>query len=76
MQLPIKDLGDWEPEGLDDNSARIWCPDLLHEGQWHNLVVVLNRAVLKNSSLSLYLDGTVRFTMTCLQEHVNVYFFF
>lgn len=52
-------LGDWEPEGSDDGSARIWCPDLLHEGQWHNLVVVLNRAVLKNSSLSLYLDGTV-----------------
>ncbi|XP_036321880.1 WD repeat and FYVE domain-containing protein 3 isoform X2 [Rhagoletis pomonella] len=49
---------DWEPEGSDDGSARIWCPDLLHEGQWHNLVVVLNRAVLKNSSLSLYLDGT------------------
>lgn len=57
----IKDLGDWEPEGLDDNSARIWCPDLLHEGQWHNLVVVLNRAVLKNSTLSLYLDGSVSF---------------
>lgn len=53
------DLGDWEPEGSDDGNARIWCPDLLHEGQWHNLVVVLNRAVLKNSSLSLYLDGTV-----------------
>lgn len=50
-------LGDWEPEGSDDNSARIWCPDLLHEGQWHHLVVVLNRAVLKNSSLQLYLDG-------------------
>lgn len=52
-------MGDWEPEGGDDNNARIWCPDLLHEGQWHNLVVVLNRAVLKNSSLTLYLDGTV-----------------
>lgn len=57
LVTPRKSIGDWEPEGSDDGIARIWCPDLLHEGQWHNLVVVLNRAVLKNSSLSLYLDG-------------------
>jgi len=50
-------VGEWEPEGTGDSSARIWCPDLLHEGQWHHLVVVLNRAVLKNSSFSLFLDG-------------------
>lgn len=50
-------VGEWEPEGTGDGSARIWCPDLLHEGQWHHLVVVLNRAVLKNSSFSLFLDG-------------------
>ncbi|XP_055386714.1 WD repeat and FYVE domain-containing protein 3 isoform X2 [Condylostylus longicornis] len=56
LVTPGKNIGDWEPEGSDDCNARIWCPDL-HEGQWHNLVVVLNRAVLKNSSLSLYLDG-------------------
>lgn len=50
---------DWEPDcqGLTDSCARIWCPDLLQEGTWHHLVVVLNRAVLKNSSFSLYLDG-------------------
>ncbi|CAN8019431.1 unnamed protein product, partial [Ixodes persulcatus] len=30
---------------------------LLQEGQWHHLVVVLNRAVLKNSSVSIYIDG-------------------
>lgn len=62
-------MGDWEPEGGDDNNARIWCPDLLHEGQWHNLVVVLNRAVLKNSSLTLYLDGTV--SLKILKSIVN-----
>lgn len=56
----ISDVGEWEPEGTGDSSARIWCPDLLHEGQWHHLVVVLNRAVLKNSSFSLFLDGHVR----------------
>lgn len=49
--------GEWEPDSNGDGSARIWCPDLLHEGQWHHLVVVLNRAVLKNSSFSIFLDG-------------------
>ncbi|CAH1175861.1 unnamed protein product [Phaedon cochleariae] len=50
-------IGDWEPEGSGEHSARVWCPDILQEGQWHHVVVVLNRAVLKNSSFSLYLDG-------------------
>nr|CAI5836643.1 unnamed protein product [Callosobruchus analis] len=50
-------VGDWEPEGAGEYGARVWCPDILQEGQWHHLVVVLNRAVLKNSSFSLYLDG-------------------
>lgn len=50
-------IGEWEPEGSGEHGARIWCPDLLQEGQWHHLVFVLNRAVLKNSSFSLYLDG-------------------
>lgn len=53
----LSDLADWEPEGLGEGSARVWCPDLLQEGQWHHLVFVLNRAVLKNSSVSVYLDG-------------------
>ncbi|KAB0793199.1 hypothetical protein PPYR_12819 [Photinus pyralis] len=50
-------VGEWEPEGSGEYGARVWCPDILQEGQWHHLVVVLNRAVLKNSSFSLYLDG-------------------
>lgn len=58
------DVGEWEPEGTGDGSARIWCPDLLHEGQWHHLVIVLNRAVLKNSSFSLFLDGQVSIQST------------
>lgn len=55
--LSSSDAGEWEPDGTGDNGARIWCPDLLHEGQWHHLVAVFNRQVLKNSSFSLYLDG-------------------
>lgn len=53
----LLDIGEWEPDATGDNSARIWCPDVLHEGQWHHLAVVLNRAVLKNSTFSLFLDG-------------------
>ncbi|XP_050428058.1 WD repeat and FYVE domain-containing protein 3 [Adelges cooleyi] len=48
---------DWEPEVMGDSCARIWYPDLVQEGQWHHIVIVLNRAVLKNSSFSLYMDG-------------------
>lgn len=53
----LPDVREWEPEGSGMNGARVWCPDILQEGQWHHLVVVLNRAVLKNSSFSLYMDG-------------------
>lgn len=35
---------------------------MLQEGQWHHLAVVLNRAVLKNSSFSLFLDGQHKHT--------------
>lgn len=50
-------VGDWEPDGSGEYGARVWYPDLLKETQWHHIVVVLNRAVLKNSSFSLYIDG-------------------
>lgn len=48
---------DWEPDNISDYTARVWCPDLLQEGHWHHIVLVLNRAVLKNSALSIYVDG-------------------
>lgn len=57
MMKILLDVGEWEPEGTGECGARVWCPDLLHEGQWHHIAIVLNRAVLKNSSFSLYLDG-------------------
>eukprot|EP00058_Branchiostoma_floridae_P010550 XP_002596038.1 hypothetical protein BRAFLDRAFT_202950 [Branchiostoma floridae] len=37
--------------------VRFWCPTLADEGQWHHIVLVLNRAVLKNSTAALYVDG-------------------
>uniref|UniRef100_A0A1B6CRC4 Uncharacterized protein n=1 Tax=Clastoptera arizonana TaxID=38151 RepID=A0A1B6CRC4_9HEMI len=58
QEIPlINTSADWEPDGLGDFCARFWCPELLQEGQWHHLVIVLNRAVLKNSSFSIYVDG-------------------
>lgn len=58
QETPLSITGpDWEPEAASDWTARVWCPDLLQEGHWHHLLVVLNRAVLKNSALSIYVDG-------------------
>ncbi|XP_014261988.1 WD repeat and FYVE domain-containing protein 3 isoform X2 [Cimex lectularius] len=58
QETPLLNTGnDWEPEAASDWTARVWCPDLLQEGHWHHLVLVLNRAVLKNSALSIYVDG-------------------
>lgn len=57
IDLCFLDVREWEPEGSGEYGARVWCPDILQEGQWHHIVVVLNRAVLKNSSFSLYMDG-------------------
>ncbi|XP_019753468.2 WD repeat and FYVE domain-containing protein 3 isoform X1 [Dendroctonus ponderosae] len=56
-RVPNNLIGDWEPDGSGEYGARVWYPDLLKEAQWHHIVVVLNRAVLKNSSFSLYIDG-------------------
>ncbi|UYV62149.1 WDFY3 [Cordylochernes scorpioides] len=55
-EAPLTQVIGLEPE-TDNSSVRVWCPELLQEGQWHHLVVVLNRAVLKNSSVSIYVDG-------------------
>nr|XP_029733035.1 LOW QUALITY PROTEIN: WD repeat and FYVE domain-containing protein 3-like [Aedes albopictus] len=55
--LMEQNVAEWEPDCLEDYSARVWCPDLLIEGQWHHLVVVLNKSVGKSTSFSLYIDG-------------------
>ncbi|XP_053688917.1 WD repeat and FYVE domain-containing protein 3 isoform X2 [Sabethes cyaneus] len=46
-----------EPDYSEEFTARVWCPDLLIEGQWHHLVVVINKLAAKNSSFSLFIDG-------------------
>ncbi|KAJ8380472.1 hypothetical protein SKAU_G00012500 [Synaphobranchus kaupii] len=37
--------------------TRFRCGDLISEGQWHHLVVVLSKGMLKNSTATLYIDG-------------------
>ncbi|XP_050392525.2 WD repeat and FYVE domain-containing protein 3 [Patella vulgata] len=47
---------------LNDNTVRFWYPELTQEGQWHHLVIVFHRAgIMKNSNVSLFVDG----------EHIN-----
>ncbi|XP_056017801.1 WD repeat and FYVE domain-containing protein 3-like isoform X2 [Ostrea edulis] len=59
-QLPNSVGGlEQEPEPvLNDNCVRFWCPELTQEGQWHHLVLIFHRAgIMKNSSVSLYVDA-------------------
>ncbi|CAG5919009.1 unnamed protein product [Menidia menidia] len=37
--------------------ARFRCGELIAEGQWHHLVLVMSKGMLKNSMLTLYIDG-------------------
>ncbi|XP_048460451.1 WD repeat and FYVE domain-containing protein 3 [Rhincodon typus] len=37
--------------------ARFRCSDLINEGQWHHLVLVMSKGMLKNSTATLYVDG-------------------
>ncbi|KAM9447222.1 WD repeat and FYVE domain-containing protein 3 isoform 4-T5 [Clarias gariepinus] len=37
--------------------ARFRCADLISEGQWHHLVLVMSKGMLKNSMATLYIDG-------------------
>jgi len=37
--------------------ARFRCADLITEGQWHHLVLVMSKGMLKNSMATLYIDG-------------------
>lgn len=45
------------PALIHDANAKIFHPNLFVPGKWHHLVVVLSRALLKNSTCTVYLDG-------------------
>ncbi len=56
-EVPLSKNSDWQPEFTGDNGVRIWFPDLIKEGEWHHVVFVLNRQILKNSTFSLFVNG-------------------
>ena len=58
----VSQTEDYQEPKLSDNHVKFWHQDLDEEGQWHHLVLIFHRAgIMKNSSVSLFLDG----------EHVN-----
>lgn len=40
-----------------DCNLRVWSPHLLMEDRWHHVVVTLNRSLLKQSTIFVYIDG-------------------
>jgi len=43
---------------VGDHTVRFNCPELSYEGQWHHLAAVIHKAsIMKNSSVSLFIDG-------------------
>lgn len=46
--------------GLDsDHNIRLPVPELFEES-WHHIVIILNRALLKNSTINIYIDGIMK----------------
>ena len=48
---------DWQPEWGGDWGARVWFPDIMKEGEWHHLVFVFSKQIVKNSSFTLFING-------------------
>jgi len=40
-----------------DCNLRIWTPELIIEGKWHHIVVTMNRSLMKQSTIHVYIDG-------------------
>ncbi|CAJ0916575.1 unnamed protein product [Ranitomeya imitator] len=49
--------------------ARFRCSELIMEGQWHHLVLVMSKGMLKNSTATLYLDGQLVSTVKLHYVH-------
>ena len=48
---------DWQPEFTGEWGTRVWFPDIMKEGEWHHLLFVFNRQLVKNSSFTLFVNG-------------------
>ena len=60
----------------EHTEARFLSDQLLEEGRWHHVMVVLNKALIRNSTCALFVDG--KHVNTCrvresfhLEEHVE-----
>ena len=43
---------------LSETTVRFWCPELTQDGQWRHIVLIFHKAgIMKNSSVSLFIDG-------------------
>lgn len=49
--------------------ARFRCGELVVEGQWHHLALLMSRGMLKNSTAALYLDGQLVSTVKLHYVH-------
>ena len=58
QESSAEQASDWQPEYTGEWGARVWFPDIMKEGEWHHLVFVFSRQVMKNSALTLYVNGT------------------
>ena len=56
-ESPADQSNDWQPEFSGEWGARVWFPDIMKEGEWHHLVFVFSRQVVKNSAFTLYVNG-------------------
>lgn len=41
----------------EHTEARFLSDQLLEEGRWHHVMVVLNKALIRNSTCALFVDG-------------------
>jgi len=58
MVVVVAEGGDSEQNLVGDHTVSFRCPELTHEGQWHHLAAVVHKAsIMKNSSVSLFIDG-------------------
>ena len=56
-ETPSEQSNDWQPEFSGEWGARVWFPDIMKEGEWHHLVFVFSRQVVKNAAFTLYVNG-------------------
>ena len=57
QESAIDQSNDWQPEFSGEWGARVWFPDIMKEGEWHHLVFVFSKQLIKNSSFTLYING-------------------